>query len=448
MTDYRPKSKGGFSGKYLEALQNKVEKAPPSKEVDIREGKPNDGFGIRIRKTGVITFFYMYHFDGKRRLLNLGSYNDKRNMVTLAEARQKYRDAYSLVHTQKIDPMAPPVEETNAVLTVSKVAAEFLEKYSQVYYAPRWHKTVTGVIQKYVLPDLGDRPIKSISRKDIIPLLEDLLKTKPGQARNTHKALSMMLWYAEDHEYIVSSPHTKMTRSLPGLNVPEGKVRFLDDNEIVKVWRRIERGPGNDATKRALKFILVTGQRPEEVTGMHRREIDGRWWTIPFIRIKTENKKTLRRKPQDHRVYLSDLAMSLLADGKENVFPSLEVREGINGLVVKERGPIKRNSLSQRVERGISVKRRSKEVIWFKYYGRPQWSPHDLRRSTKSGMSRINIPKDWSKKVLNHKDSRIDGTYDLHDYDEQKQQALTKWAAHLDELLGIQRPEEVISDAD
>lgn len=437
MANFKTKFSGKFTDFFLDALRKEVEKTPPVKEFDQREVQGSEGFGIRVRKTGIITFFYMYHFDGKRRMMILGSYNDERNKVTLSEARQKYNDAYAKVHTDKVDPMAPPVENTEVGLTVTNVADEFLEKYSAVNYSPRWHKTVEGVLQQYVLPDLGARPLSSIRRKDLVCILSDLLPVKPGQARNTYKALSKMFGYAENMEYIDSTPCNKMLELLPGLKVPEGDGRYLNDDEIAKIWRRIDRGPGEDSTKRALKFILVTGQRPEEVTGMHRREIDGRWWTIPWIRIKTENKKTLRRKPQDHRVYLSDLALSLIGDNKGYIFPSFEFVEGVKGLEKKERGPIVRNSLSQRVVRGFSVVRRKGQVIWFNYYGRPEWTPHDLRRSAKTGMSRINIPKDWSKKVLNHKDEKVDGIYDLHDFDPQKESALIRWAEHLESIIKI-----------
>jgi hypothetical protein len=35
-----------------------------------------------------------------------------------------------------------------------------------------------------------------------------------------------------------------------------------------------------------------------------------------FLDIKTENSKTLRRSPEDHRIYLSPLALSLIGDEK------------------------------------------------------------------------------------------------------------------------------------
>ena len=443
MANFRTKFNGKFSDFFLDSLRKEVAKSPPAVQVDLRETKGAEGFGIRVRKNGVITFFYMYHFNKKRRMMTLGSYNDDRNKLTLAEARLKYNAAYESVHKHKRDPLAVEAEVVEDVDTVEKVAREFLEKYAAVYYDERWQQTVKGVLERYLLPVIGHRPIQSITRRDFIPILENLLREKPGQARNLHKAASKMFWYAEDREYIPASPYTNMTKSLPDLGVPEGKERFLDDKEIVKVWQRIDRGPGDDSTKRALKFILVTGQRPEEVAEMHRREISGRWWTIPWSRIKTENKKTLKRRPQDHRVYLSDLAMTLLGSGKGYIFPSEAIRKDDKGQVIVKDEPVRRNSLSQRVTRGVSVERRKGQVIWFKHYGRPEWTPHDLRRSARTGMSRINIPKEWTRKVQNHKDGKIDSTYDQHDYDDQKKDALSRWGAHLEELLKLRLTADV-----
>jgi len=440
--------KTNFSGKftdfYLEALRKEVEKKKPPKNVDIRETKGSEGFGIRVRPTGVITFFYMYHFDGRRRMLILGSYNSSRNEVTLSEARQKYNNAYSQVHALKRDPMATPVKNTEEGLTVSQVTMEFLEKHSAEYYAPRWHDNIKSVMEKYVLPDMGERPIISIRRKELINLLVNLTKTIPGQARNLHKAISKMFWYAQDREYIDNSPYTKMLDSVPKLRTPAGRKRYLDDNEIRKIWHRIDRGPGEDSVKRALKMILVTGQRPEEVVRMHRNEINERWWTIPWQRIKTENKKTLRRSPEDHRVYLTDLAVSLLGKSNGFIFPSLAIsRDELGNKVIRER-PLTRGALSQRVMRGMSLERSKGNIICFPYYGRERWTPHDLRRSLSSGMGRIEVPSEWTEEVLNHKKEKVRAVYDHHNYDEQKLKALTLWSSHLEKIVGIEELQSAI----
>jgi integrase len=64
-------------------------------------------------------------------------------------------------------------------------------------------------------------------------------------------------------------------------------------------------------TALALKLVLVTGQRPGEVAGMHRDEIKGRVWTIPASRrAKTETAQS---------VYLGDTALAIIAAAKAEV---------------------------------------------------------------------------------------------------------------------------------
>ena len=103
---------------------------------------------------------------------------------------------------------------------------------------------------------------------------------------------------------------------------PMSRDRELTEKEIKHLWNAIDEGGGSDGTKRALKLILITGQRPGEVVGIHRREIEGKWWTIPWERIKTR-----KRRQEDHRVYLSPLALSLIGDGDGYIFSDPDKEE-------------------------------------------------------------------------------------------------------------------------
>jgi integrase len=431
-----------FTDKYLTSLK------PKDKQYYVREGQ---GFAVRVLPSGVKTFLFIYTLNGKRRQKNLGNYPAKK----LADARQEFRDSASTL-VSGVDPQAspplppdPPPEEK----TVADVSSEFLKNWSKLNYSARWHYNVERAMEKDVLPLIGVRAITTIRRREIISLLETVVARAPGQARNVYKAVAKMFWYAQDREYIDTTPCTNMLNSIPALRVAEGKSRVLDDMEIKKFWRRIDRGPGNDSVKRALKMILVTCQRPEEVVGMHRNEINGHWWTIPWQRIKTENSKTLSRPPHDHRVYLTPLALELIGDEKKFIFPTLDsdipikskalfqnVEPIAENVVKNPSTPIRRNSLSQRVERGITLERRDTRKIQFKYYGLSPWTPHDLRRSARTGMSRIEIPSNWAEEVMNHKKDKIRSIYDHHKYDEQKRKALTRWAEHLEGLLNIVKP--------
>jgi integrase len=70
----------------------------------------------------------------------------------------------------------------------------------------------------------------------------------------------------------------------------------------------------------------------------------------------------------------------------------------------------------------------------FKRHGVAAFTPHDLRRTGRTGLARLGIKVDAAERVLNHARERMEATYDVHDYIEEKREALDKWARHLAEL--------------
>ena len=59
---------------------------------------------------------------------------------------------------------------------------------------------------------------------------------------------------------------------------------------------------------------------------------------------------------------------------------------------------------------------------------------HDLRRTCRTGLSRLKVEPHIAERVLNHAQEKIAGTYDQWEYIEEKRDALDKWAAHLEGL--------------
>ena len=62
------------------------------------------------------------------------------------------------------------------------------------------------------------------------------------------------------------------------------------------------------------------------------------------------------------------------------------------------------------------------------------WSPHDLRRTVRTGLSRLGCPSEVAEAILGHSRKGIEGTYDLHKYESECRVWLQKWADHLDGL--------------
>jgi len=80
-------------------------------------------------------------------------------------------------------------------------------------------------------------------------------------------------------------------------------------------------------------MILITAQRPGEVSQMHSEQIKDKWWTIPAI---------VAKNGREHRVYLTEKALSLIGGRKGYIFPSGK----------GDKGHVAGNTLSQAINRG------------------------------------------------------------------------------------------------
>ena len=67
------------------------------------------------------------------------------------------------------------------------------------------------------------------------------------------------------------------------------------------------------------------------------------------------------------------------------------------------------------------------------------WSPHDLRRTVRTGLARLGCPNEVGEAILGHSKKGIEGTYNLHTYDKECKIWLQKWADYLDDLLTEQK---------
>jgi integrase len=72
-----------------------------------------------------------------------------------------------------------------------------------------------------------------------------------------------------------------------------------------------------------------------------------------------------------------------------------------------------------------------------KKLGIDNFTLHDLRRRCRTGLARLKMPPHIAERVLNHAQETIAGTYDTHDYFDEKREALDKWAAHLASLTVV-----------
>lgn len=397
-----------FTDRYLQSLK------PREKEYCIREGH---GFTIRILPSGCKTFQYIYTLLGKRRRHNLGIYPT----TSLAEAREKYLEAATLVSKGADPKEIPTAPLTPENYTVSGLVEDYLAHLDKSA-AKSYVSTARLTLANDVLPAMGSRLVVDIRRRDAVELIEKVAARAPAQGQGVLKFARAMFTFALHRERVDFNPFAGVSAAVPSVSI-SSRDRVLSDDEIKHVWSSLSSkdGIGTVHLRAALLLILVTAQRPGEVVGISVSEVDEKWWTIPKERTKNKN---------ENRVYLPPLAIRLLPTTFcQWYFPSPILSPPSLSIPI---GPIGRQTLSHILSK--SPKDKKGKVTRRQYLGLPRWTPHDLRRTAATKLSELGCPDEIIDAILNHVKQGIIGVYNRNRYDAEKKLWLAKWAEHLEKL--------------
>lgn len=380
------------------------------------------GFGLRITAAGSKSFVLRYKVGGKDRLLTIGEYG--KNSWRLPAARKQAGEYRQQVNTGAdiIEHRRTEREEQNFADVAEDYClrhADKLKRGDQV----RW------VLDKHVVPTLGERKLSAIRRPDIIELIESIAKTSPRVAALALLRIKQVFAYAEDRELIdVSVAATIKPSRVSRALTPKSRGRVLDDDEIRSFWENVEGCGMHKLTAILLKFVLVTGVRPGEAAGMRWEEVSGNAWTIPASRRgKTST---------EHHVPLTDTALDLLGQANaEAARLSKRRKKKAAGYVFEARpgAPITTGAIGRAVSKHANALGNVEADTW----GR--WTPHDLRRTCRTGLAAAGISDTVAEAVVGHTRKGIIGVYDRHRYDIEKRAALEAWERR---LLRIVKPDE------
>ena len=358
------------------------------------------GLGVRIRPSGARSWVIRPPRNGgASKLHTLGSVD----AISLSSAR--------LTAEGKLAEAAGGVDPTKAKAEARRAAAttfgSLIESYidEKVNVDGRRHSTIRNMknhLNSHWRP-LHDRPVSAITREEFAKRHREIVTehgvTAAHRARSILSTFFAWCWrngYVEANPIIKAHKPTEKTR----------RERTLDDREIAAVWNACR----DDDFGVIIKLLVLTGQRRSEVAGIARSEIDLSTgiWTLPKSRSK------------NHKAHDVPLSAPVLA----TLTPLIE-RGGKDLLFGDGAGPFSgfskaKAALDQRLAGAVT-----------------EWTIHDLRRSTATGMARIGISIPTIEKILNHVSGTfggIVGVYQRHGFDAEKRQALYAWATHVETL--------------
>jgi integrase len=412
---------------------------------------------VRVFPSGAVSFRFRYTSGAKRRVMVLGEFGP--GGLSLADAFEQHHQAQRELE-KNLDPIEERKkrqeadqrarEERAGTGTVADLVEQFVHRKLR---AERWDvnrgewvrddknktkarkrpdaaaallgyemapvlKRRKGTSKATLISEYGKVNARDLTKRQLIALLDGIVdRGAPVSANRTHALLKQLFDWAAAKDLVPASP-------IAGVERPGGdespRERVLIADEIKAFWIKLSDADMAAPTALALKLLLVTAQRRGELTfaKWSHFDLESKLWTIPVELLKTSHAR--RTKPEPHTVPLSPLAIQLLGQLKELTGGGIYV---LPAYVDKK----KNRSYSERV---LSRAVRQNED----HFGIEHFTPHDLRRTAASFMTKIGVPRLHVEKVLNHSTGDIAEVYDRHDYLPEKRAALERWGARLSEI--------------
>lgn len=386
-----PKS---LSAKFVEKVQ-----PDPSRRLEIPDALlPN--FYLVVQPSGAKSWAVRYRAGGRPAKLTIGRYP----AIDLGKARDLAR-----AHLEAVAKGQNPAAEKRAARVTRAVALPetvdaLCDAYVDRYLKPnvrRW-KAAEGEIDNHIRPRLGKLALEELSRAHVRGMVREVGEAYPVAANRALARLNAVLNWAVGEDLIAANPAAGVKR--PTRETPVD--RILDDDELKAVWEAV--ATLGYPAQQFMRLLILTGQRRDDVRLAHWDEINlaEKTWIIPASRYKS-------RRPQ--LVPLTDETVALL-----------------DAMPFKDRASYVLSATAG--ERAYSAVQKPKAAL-DRISGVTGWTLHDLRRTCRTGLSRLGIRADIAERVIGHSvGGRLGQTYDLYEFADEKRRALEAWERH---VLGL-----------
>lgn len=391
---------------------------PGANRLEVPDGGFPGLYAV-VQTTGSISFAYRYRspLDGKTKKLTLGKYPK----MPLSDARSAARMEF-LKFSAGRDPAAEKIAQRKAAVETSDLVDVLLNSFIARHVSKKRESTaieMRRLIEKEVRPVWGKRKIQSITKRDVIALLDAVVDRGAETLANRVLALvrGFGSWLAQRDVLTVSFA--------AGVKPPSDEISrdvILPPELIKLLWKATEPATSFNA---AVRTMLLTGQRRGEVAGMTDGELqEAGLWIIGASRAKNG---------KGNVVPLSDLTKTVIGAAP---------RVGESGLVFTTNGttPISGWSKSKAsldaamlalakedaAQRGVDTATIS--II--------DWRLHDLRRTAATGLASLGVASHVIEALLNHQTKNtVEKTYNRYEYLPEKTKALATWSSHVEHLV-------------
>jgi integrase len=359
------------------------------------------GLAITVQPSGSMAWKTVYAFHGRPRWLHLAD----ASAIGLADARKLANEIMYKV-AQGLDPAAERRASRSAD-TFADLAGRYL-KYSESRNKS-WRQAA-GLVRKHLLPRWGKLRAMDVSRSDVNAMVASI--AAPITANQVLASASAIFTWAVKKEVagIKLNPCAGVER-----NKTTSRERVLSDSEIPLFWSAFNSAGLREG--RALRLVLLLGQRPGEIANMRSEHIEGNWWTMPGDPVPALAWPGTKNA-QSHRVFLPAPAQQIIAemDTTGRIFGSL---------------PVAYLSSAMRAICGdLGVERAT---------------PHDLRRTNGTTITGLGFGRDAMDRIQNHKKADVTSIYDRYGYAQEDQRVMEAVSSRILQLAENGSPNNVFT---
>jgi integrase len=408
--------------KLTPAFVASVPPAPAGKRDEYHDNEVAH-FALRVTDRGAKSYIMAKRWPGTK-MTSKRVVGDA-GIMSLKDARKIARDWLELAE-RGIDPeQARKQRETeearSRAVTFAAVAEDFI---AEDLAGKRRGVADAREIRREVVPVWGKRPIAEIARDDVLELIQAI------KARGHIATARIVLSHIK--RLYVWACHQRSTRYGP-IDNPAGIVspkrvlgpkkprqRVLSDDELRALWRAcIKEGyPAGDA----VRLMLLTGGRREEIAQARWRELDQHKWTltIPPERFKSD---------AEHLMPLSSLAEELVRTLPRHAEGDFMFTTSLGAKPIGGWSDIK-HALDRRMLRTLRALARVRDEDPAEVR-LERWVIHDLRRVVRSRLAELRIPDGIAEMVIGHGKRGMGRVYDQHHYEAEMREACEAWAEML-----------------
>ena len=408
-----------------------------SSRIDGLRGEPGGrdysdrdcpGLLLHVAETGTRSWqFRFYDRRGKRQKLTLGQYpavginaaHDTARRIREALAKGIDPKRAGIVGNRAAPP-APTVAEgasTEIGHTIDTLIAEFLEHYvAKRGKNPAAAKERVGDLLRKELRPWAGRDARTIRPREVVELLDGIVRRgSPVMANRFAGTLAKLFKLGVQRAIVEASPVQLL---IPPGGKERPRNRALSDDELAALLSSLDDVFTHARrTAAVIRLILYTACRRSEIAlarwAHFKLDGDAPLWTVPEELSKTGIK------------YLIPLVPAAVAELRR-----LKVNAPGSGFVF----PAKWAESDKAADPMILTRSLARNLTRLRKKGVKPFTLHDLRRTVRTGLARLRIEPHIAERVLNHAQRGVVKTYDLHQYEAEKRDALTRWAEHLASL--------------